>query len=103
MLFFQCSGGVSLALGLWAVAAGARVGDEWPAALSPLSNTADDESLLSLSPKLESLGAGAKTKRVTWWWCVVCYHGFYHGHPRAKQGIAPQPRTRLTHVYNGNV
>lgn len=35
--------------------------DEQPSALSPLSNPANDESLLSLTPKLESLVLGAKT------------------------------------------
>lgn len=40
---------------------GGSYGDEWPSPLGPLSNPANDESLLSLTPKLESLGPGSKT------------------------------------------
>lgn len=35
-------------------------GDEWSPPPAILSNTVDDKSLLSLTPKLESLGPGTK-------------------------------------------
>lgn len=99
LCFAAAASAAMVALAAWRLSGRGCVSyrDEWPSALGPLSNPANDESLLSLTPKLESLGPGAKTggggTEGLWWWrLVICYCVAFRGRtsyppPPSAQGL----------------